>query len=343
MRLLPPDLSSFIRAKLTSSKVTASPLDFSGTSNNSVGLPKSADLTKSINHISPSKVPEMELFGDSLLKHISYKSDQSSASIMTLIQSLGLPPDSLSSSIISFFKFFSLPLDVPVLKQIRREVLESKSSKDSISLAASAAFDKGVSLSDEALKEYAAAIDPAEHSGAHDDSGGTGFDQNARDDQQKRNKDDQSALHAEDLKNLMNEIDTNGSLLGYLNKIPGKNGQFWIVLPFKFISGLTEFSVSVRILLNTSDFHHSVERFTVDVLSNDCRWFFLVSKKNDDSYLVQTSVSPALNHMEQTNFVKELKEILGDFITDISFMDESVIESLFDSRNDSIISVDEEV
>lgn len=347
MRLLPPDLSSLIRAKLTSQKFSASPAVFADASQKPLGLAKS-----------------VESADQSFLSKVLVK--ESAGPLRALIQSLGLPQDALSSSLISFFKFFSLPLDAQIFQQIRREVLASKSfdlhkplkgkTADSTALAASAAFNKGVNLSEEALHEYAAAIDPAEHRaehqnehrGAHEDHGGMSFHQSAQEKhqghQQKRNTEEQNTPQPEDIKNVMNEIDAGDTLLRYLNKIPGKNGQKWIVLPFHFMSGAADFGVTLRILLNTgTDMHHAVERFAVDVLANEHRWFFLISKEKDDSYKGQIAVNPNLRKQEQSDLLNELQEVLGKFVSELSFIDdENVVSFFMDSRNDTIISVDEE-
>ena len=346
MKLEPPDLSRFIRAKFTSlppaSERTVSPL----------GISKSGGVKNLFPPLNPPVLNEGRV-GVFASKNSSANCDKASAGAMSFIQSLGLPLDALSSSVISFFTFFSLPLDVHVLKRIRREVLEGKNmngkSADAAALAASAAFDKGVSLSDEALKEYAAAIDPSEHKSpfehgdAHSDSGGTGFEQTGQH-QHRGNGGDQEIPLADDIKRLLDEIDANGSLLGYLNKIPGKNGQYWIVLPFNFMSEGIEFSVSLRILIDArNDLHHSVEKLAVDVLANERRWFFLVSRKNDASYNGKIAVSPCLPLKEQSLLLAELREILGNFVSDMGFIDENDILSFIDSRGSVIVSVDEEV
>jgi hypothetical protein len=317
----------------------------------SVGLTKSADSVGVNNQISPSRVLNSGHVGASLLDSISSQSKQS-PQIMAFIQSLGLPQDALSSSLLSFFKFFALPLDAQSLKQIRREVLESKPLKDSIALAASAAFDKGVALNEDALKEYAAAIDPADHrreQGSYEQSGNrsgaeTGFEQSNQNNQQEKHAEEKNIHLSDDIHHLIDEIDANGSVLRYLNKIPGKNGQKWIVLPFNFTSENVEFSVSLRILLNESDnLHHSVERLAIDVQTNDRRWFFLMLKEENDSYSGKIALHPNISTREQSILLKELEEILENFVSDICFIDENDILSFVDSRNDSIISVDEEV
>lgn len=354
MKLEPPDLSSFIRTKLSSSEFSAS--RSAGTSSHPFGLPKSAEM---IDHSSLSNGTVQEQVDGSLLTHLSSKTEQNFPRIMALIQNLGLPQDTLSSSIISFFTFFSLPLDAQVLKQIRRDVLRSQllnekaagKSANSTALAASAAFDKGVSLSDEALKEYAAAIDPSERNGSQEHKGAfqnggsdePGSEQSGDENRQKQDTGEKNTPLPEDMKNLIDKIDANGSLLGFLNKISGKNGQKWIVLPFNFTSGTTEFSVSLRILLSTSDVYHIVERLAVDAQVDEHRWVFLISKENNNTYRAQIAVPLDVTKREQSSFLPELKEMLENFVSNISFIDENALLSFIDSRNDSIISVNEEV
>ncbi len=349
MRLLPPDLSSVIRAKLS-----GSPSNLAGISGKSDDLHKSASLPKSadfVNQFSLSGLhnASQEYSGDVPLPHLLSKSGQTAGQIAALLELLGLPQDALSSSIVSFFTFFSLPLDAQILKQIRREVLantlpNSSRSADSTALAASAAFDKGVNLSDEALKEYAAAIDPAGHGDAHSDGGGADSGQASQHNQHRGNGgEDENTPLPDDIKNLMDEIDTDGSLLGYLNKIPGKNGRHWIVLPFNFTSGTIEFSVSLRILIGTKDIlHHYVERLALDVLAGDRRWFFLMLREKDASYSGKIAISPEPQKTEQSMVLRELEEILGNFVSNISFMDENALLFFMDSRNNEIISVNEE-
>jgi hypothetical protein len=95
---------------------------------------------------------------------------------------LGLPRDALSSTLLSLTKFFSLPLDAQLIRQLRQQALslaprsqdppgdgspESGPAKPDLPLsvtlrsaafASAAAAGKGVTLSPEALGSYAAAI-----------------------------------------------------------------------------------------------------------------------------------------------------------------------------------------
>jgi hypothetical protein len=125
----------------------------------------------------------------------------SPALVKDLALSLGLPRDALSAALISLAKFFSLPLEAKILRQLRRQALslpapEPLSPGDaretiqapplagrirSAAFAAAAAAGKGVALSPEALGSYAAALARGLAPGGRDEAedgpgakGGTG-------------------------------------------------------------------------------------------------------------------------------------------------------------------------
>ncbi|GHV85459.1 hypothetical protein AGMMS50230_10670 [Spirochaetia bacterium] len=83
------------------------------------------------------------------------------ANLANLITSLKLPEDKLSRSIIAFARFFSLPLEPKALYTLRQAALgPGRKWGEAAALAAAAAADKGIQLEENALAEYAAAIDP---------------------------------------------------------------------------------------------------------------------------------------------------------------------------------------
>jgi len=83
--------------------------------------------------------------------------DKTAANLVSLLK---LPPDSLSRAVISFARFFSLPLEPKLLSALRREALSSRAAgREAAALGAAAAADKGITLSERALAEYAAAIE----------------------------------------------------------------------------------------------------------------------------------------------------------------------------------------
>ncbi|GHV74374.1 hypothetical protein AGMMS49940_16760 [Spirochaetia bacterium] len=109
---------------------------------------------------------------------ISQTVDLPFAAFTDIALSLGLPRDKLSSSLLSFMQFFSLPLDPKLIQRLRQEVLSlNLMPGDRIrsgALAAAAAAGKGLTLSTEALEKYAAAIAGEErHGGSAGQDGGS--------------------------------------------------------------------------------------------------------------------------------------------------------------------------
>ncbi|MFP3043815.1 hypothetical protein LQZ19_18540 [Treponema primitia] len=183
-----------------------------------------------------------------------------------LALSLGFPQDKLTSSLLSFIKFFSLPLDPKLIQQFRQEVLSLKLAQArSGAQAAAAAAAKGVALSAEALAKYSAAIAGDEHDGGDsgtepedgaNQGGGTGRDGQGGGEtglNSGTKHKDRDGLNPEQLRDMVEGIEGENPLLGILNKLPGKDGRRWIVLPFSFNAGGVDFRVSLRILLADSN------------------------------------------------------------------------------------------
>ena len=188
----------------------------------------------------------------------------------SLTAAAGLPVDKLSASIISFTRFFSLHLKPELLAAIRRQAVALPSSQAAVpaqpqsnwlkpaaqamaaevqaalSLAAAAAESKGVRLSPEGLEAFATAIDPDRRS--RQDSG-DGDRRKRRDDPVEAEKENShKALSGSGLRETVLESSEKKTLLAVLNRLPGKNGQRWIVLPFSFNGYGKELQVSMRIL-----------------------------------------------------------------------------------------------
>lgn len=205
-------------------------------------------------------------------------------SAISLAASAGLPADKLSSSIVSFARFFSLPLKPQLLADIRRQAFMPQPAsqtqqsafadtsaanhaargdvsasltaaknftdakgREAFSLAAAAAESKGVELQPKGLESYTDAVDP--DSRRHNDEQQQKRNRNKNEQEEKTSVKIES-ITADSLKNMILKSMENNPLLDILNKLPGKNGQRWIVLPFDFIDGGREFNVSMRILLN---------------------------------------------------------------------------------------------
>jgi hypothetical protein len=183
-------------------------------------------------------------------------------SAAALIAGSGLPSDKLSASVVAFARFFSLPLKPELLAAIRRQgvapqthlaktaaqtLTEPNAAREAFSLAAAAAESKGVKLNAVGLEAYAVAIDPELRERNHGKGGRDRRDENP-DEAEKKNAGN-PPLSAESLRKTVLESAEKNDLLAVMNRLPGKDGRRWIVLPFTYTSGGKELSVSMRVLL----------------------------------------------------------------------------------------------
>ncbi|MDR0323813.1 MAG: hypothetical protein LBI12_05125, partial [Treponema sp.] len=174
--------------------------------------------------------------------------------VSSLIAAAGLPADKLSSSIVSFVRFFSLPIKKEVLLDIRRQVFahptaQTAEERTTLSMAAAAAESKGVELHQKGLELYAEAVDPKWRE--RQNSGGQNKQHNNRQNQQNDDNilSKSGSINSSNLEKIALEDAEKDPLLSILNRLPGKNGQRWIVLPFEFNEKNRQFRMSLRILL----------------------------------------------------------------------------------------------
>jgi hypothetical protein len=282
---------------------------------------------------------------------------------------LGLPWDKLSASIVSFARYFSLPLNPGFLAKIRRESLFSApeksgpakealspalSPKSAAALAAAASAAKGVELSPQGLEKYArflsgqGAAEP-EHpekppesqdrfSGGEGNSGGgfsgkgsadsdsggggkgreeAGADRPAPPGEKTRTA---KALNAADaagadrLREKILKIEEQEPLLNLLNRLPGKNGQRWIVIPFSVAGKTGEFRVSLRLLLRDTSSGGGPDRLTLDISggpdASPLRWFFIFDKPPEGEPRLQVRFWPPEDKKILASFRKELSRLL---------------------------------
>jgi hypothetical protein len=161
------------------------------------------------------------------------------------LAALSLPQDRLSAVIIELARFFSLPLELGLLTRIRRETRsgnEQTAKPETLSLAVTAAADKGVKLSAAALKKYAQALS-LDHEG-----------ENVPKDENKpeTNSRDVNSLVKDTakLKDFILQTADQNPLLRLLNRLPGRNGQRWLALPFQFTGQGVEYRACLKILLD---------------------------------------------------------------------------------------------
>jgi len=302
-------------------------------------------------------------------------------SATSLSAALGLPQDKLSSSIISFARFFSLPLKPQLLANLRRYALTPPSQnanqssttanatvtktvpanasaaestntsltaekmRQAVSLSAAAAESKSVELTQKGLESYAEAVDP--ESRRQDDDRQRRRRNREQDENTEKNSlkseavkkpqyGESSSLQsftADSFKKMYLENTEQNPLLEILNRLPCKNGQHWIVLPFDFIEDDKKFSVSMRVLL---DDKHSVNRavcMALDIIenaniestsehdgaqeqlsgeaNNERRWLFVTESVNDKLLRVSVYLQGGFSQKSHPGFKSELSNLFN--------------------------------
>ena len=235
---------------------------------------------------------------------------------------LGIPQDALSRALLVFSRLFLIVPDTGFLLNLRKEILASgpsspktgkeKNQMEAKVLAALAAFDKGVSLSRESLPVYA--ITPDKENFFEDSSSRHEGRHSA--DQQPDARDLQQFF--ENFNRENSGKDGRDSLFGYLNRIPGKNGSYWIVWPFNYACRGTELKILVRILIKgsllSSDRKSDEGLVITDITGPKRNWRFILNKTGDKS-AIDVSIVPCLTAAEAGNLRKYLEKIPG--FTDI--------------------------
>jgi hypothetical protein len=253
-----------------------------------------------------------------------------------LALSLALPQDKLSSALLPLIKFFSLPLDTKLIHRLRQETLSLKPGSEealrSGAFAAVAAAGKGLILSTEALAKYAAAI--AGDEGNSGDPGGTwdatdqesGAETGANGNPQGGAREDRGDNNDAGLgRRLVEGIEGRNPLLGILNKLPGKDGRRWIVLPFAFNSGGVDFKVSLRILLaDTNTIPWKTECLALDITTAYHRWSFTLEDAQEASPGVFGRALVGVYPSPERPSVLEglLQELLGTMAKEITLVEE---------------------
>jgi hypothetical protein len=256
-----------------------------------------------------------------------------------LIAAAGLPADKLSASIVSFARFFSLPLKPELMAAIRRQALSSPSAatqsdsakalvktvaaettpglktaaqnREALSLAAAAAESKRLELHPQGLENFAEAIDPNWQK--RQEEGGRHRRRNKNHDE-KENSPKANAISASGVKEMALESAEKDPLLNILNKLPGKNGQRWIVLPFSFCEGNRTFNVSLRILLETENqtltqVSLGAGLMALDIAENERSWLFVLDKRNAAATLA-VYLQPELPPKALASFSGELARLM---------------------------------
>jgi hypothetical protein len=295
-----------------------------------------------------------------------------------LVRSLNLPPDPLSAALVSFARYFSLPLDPAALTKLRREALSLRKFRESAALAAAAAAGKGVELTPEALEKYTAAVDPDAREGQEGggspgegrggtgrDGGGTGGgDRGLSPETSGEDEGGGASVRAfgipgaEEIRKISDDIDGKNPLLSLLNSIPGRDGKRWLVYPFQAAAGGKRFLVSIRVRAGDGN---DAARLAVDVAGEDRRWLFVVNRparsrriaeppKGGDAGvppepapLLETRVSlwPPPGRRERGTLEREIREVLGPDGGLVILRDNEPL--LAECRDEALFSINEEV
>ncbi|MDR1863217.1 MAG: hypothetical protein LBQ67_04765 [Treponema sp.] len=267
---------------------------------------------------------------------------------------LGLPQDTLSFTLISAIRYFSLSPDTALLSRLRGELLASgaasapKNSRDKAALeakalAAAAAADKGLRLSPEALEEYAAAMEPGAWF-----SGGGGRQGQPEDGKPSR----EATPDGEELEELclkgIRKKDGEEGLLAWLNRLPGRDGQGWAVFPFKIKVGGIELKVSVRLLIKKHPLFVPGEsggqgRLIVDIQGAARGWRFILDRSGGGKSVLDITVYPG-QERDIKALEKEAEKFFGGPGTEIRVRKSDEAPFLADQRyQEVLLSVNEEV
>jgi hypothetical protein len=121
-----------------------------------------------------------------------------------------------------------------------------------------------------------------------------------------------------------------------LNKLPGKEGKRWIVLPFSLEGGL---DVCLRILLAPTDAPagaYSAEQMTMDIQSKESRWVFTLRTAPRGPYSLELTRCPAATEALEQRAAKLLGAVRVQKNNEFSLFAE-------DNRDWTLRSVNKEV
>ncbi|MDR1972555.1 MAG: hypothetical protein LBQ46_11625 [Treponema sp.] len=299
--------------------------------------------------------------------------------LSSLIADLKLPPGNLSLAILSFAKFFSLPLDAAFLGKIRQKALgrevspgragEDLQVREARVLAGLAAAAKGVGLSPEALDQYARALlygrgaefpaggeeqappsdggTPGEEGpdpggghastggGSGDGSGGGqtpaggsngGLGREPGGGQASADGGSNGGPGGSSEKGSLGKGGADktgapdprvptGPVLDLLNRLPGKDGKRWVVLPFS----LEGMDICLRVLLAPPDLSgpgpkgaYRAERLGLDIRDREWSWSFILLPGPESAVpSVEICRRPAPGGPEAKALERELAGFLG--------------------------------
>jgi len=227
-------------------------------------------------------------------KHAPGMPEITSRTMANIVNAARLPADKLSASIIMFARFFSLPLKPEILASIRQQALIpnpenpeiAAKMKLTLALAAAAAADKSVEIFPRGLEAYAEAIDPEWQERQGYNGNNPNGQERKKKEKEQNGPDKTGPISAAELKKTVLENAENNPLLAIMNKLPGKNGKYWIALPFSYQENGRNFKVTLRVMLSGENPAESrkVELAAMDIAENGenkKHWLFAFKPKNE--------------------------------------------------------------
>ena len=305
-----------------------------------------------------------------------------SVPVSSMAAAAGLPQDKISSSIVSFARFFSLALKPQVLADIRRQAflpaqqvmsannvpvnqgasgdlsssLTALKLRETFSLAAAAAESKGVELLPKGLELYAEAVDPEWEKYSDNEHHSRGKKQQ---EQKQQDKNDSGkaksgsnpqaeSVTAGFLQKMMSEYHDNNPLIEILNRLPAKNGKRWVVLPFNFDKDDNKINVSMRILIDEGFLLNQSACMALDISINnehaaDQRWVFAIEAAGNRPMRLTLYQNCFLAKKEQSEIIHELSGILEILPERISVKNTTESFPYEAAFDDHFLSVDEAV
>ena len=235
---------------------------------------------------------------------------------------LGLPIDTLSVTLLAFSRLFSFTVTPALMGTLRREFLASfkssspgdieKAVPEAEVLAMVAAFDKGVTLSAEALEQYARFFLPPVYTGepgAEDDVPPKG------DATVPGNKgvppDSEEAPGESEVQAIAEKQTQEDTVLDFLNSLPGKNGQYWTVFPFKIKVRGIELSVFIRILKREFFSATEGEYLIADIVGPKRQWRCFL-RKRAGKFRTDIRIYPKMSPRALRLLQKEAERFLGE-------------------------------
>ncbi|GHV81983.1 hypothetical protein AGMMS49991_05410 [Spirochaetia bacterium] len=181
-------------------------------------------------------------------------------------------------------------------------------------------------------------------------------------------KDENNEQELEILKNVLRQIskiekiNQNGqtggqsSLISILNRLPGRDGNYWMVYPFNFLVNNIDFRVSVRISLKDgtaiaqkvpgNPCHGSpCQRIAVDIAALDPehtrrRWLFILNKPGEPDAETRVSLTPPPSQAAGKRLEREVRKTLGPFGGPVSIVSGGAFA---DIDSNDVLPVNEEV